>query len=276
MCEPKIYLQAPLPFMGQKRRFAREFLTTLGNFCDVDVIVDLFGGSGLLSHLAKHALPCAHVVYNDFENYTGRIQRIPQTNALLARLREMLRDVPDNKRLPDNLKEDVLKLLREAEAKGDVDWLTMSASLLFSGKWKRDYEGFAKENLYNCLRQTDYVADGYLDGLEILHEDYREVFRRYNSDTEKALFLIDPPYLSTDCKAYGCYWNLADYLDVLNLLRETRYIYFTSEKSHLLELCEWLHKNPFAHNPFEGAEIKRRINHLNYNSRFEDIMLVKA
>lgn len=45
----KLYLSAPLPFVGQKRMFAREFIKVLEQFKDKTVFVDLFGGSGLLS-----------------------------------------------------------------------------------------------------------------------------------------------------------------------------------------------------------------------------------
>ena len=41
-----MYLSAPLPFVGQKRMFAREFIKVLGQFPDSTVFVDLFGGSG--------------------------------------------------------------------------------------------------------------------------------------------------------------------------------------------------------------------------------------
>ena len=33
------------------------------------VFVDLFGGSGLLSHITKRCKPEATVIYNDFDNY---------------------------------------------------------------------------------------------------------------------------------------------------------------------------------------------------------------
>ena len=45
----KMNLSAPLPFVGQKRMFAKEFIKVLDQFPDDTVFVDLFGGSGLLS-----------------------------------------------------------------------------------------------------------------------------------------------------------------------------------------------------------------------------------
>lgn len=49
----KQYLSAPLPFVGQKRMFAKEYMKVLGMVKDAKVFVDLFGGSGLLSHITK-------------------------------------------------------------------------------------------------------------------------------------------------------------------------------------------------------------------------------
>lgn len=36
-------------------------------------IVDAFGGSGLLSHVAKRLKPKATVIYNDFDGYAERL-----------------------------------------------------------------------------------------------------------------------------------------------------------------------------------------------------------
>ncbi len=41
-----MYLSAPLPFVGQKRMFAKEFIKVLDRFPDSTVFVDLFGGIG--------------------------------------------------------------------------------------------------------------------------------------------------------------------------------------------------------------------------------------
>lgn len=50
----KMHMAAPLPFVGQKRMFAKEYIKILPQFNDKTVFVDLFGGSGLLSHITKH------------------------------------------------------------------------------------------------------------------------------------------------------------------------------------------------------------------------------
>jgi site-specific DNA-adenine methylase len=121
---------------------------------------------------------------------------------------------------------------------------------------------------------TDYNAEGYLDGLVIESSDYKDIFRKYR-DIPNVVFLVDPPYLCTEVGTYNMSWSLADYLDVLTVLCGTSYVYFTSNKSSILELCEWIERNNTIGNPFAGAN-KRVFNaHMNYNSAYTDIMLYK-
>ena len=70
----KEYLSAPLPFVGQKRMFAREYKRILSTLDDNAVFVDLFGGSGLLSHITKYNKPNATVVYMESKN-TASLQQ---------------------------------------------------------------------------------------------------------------------------------------------------------------------------------------------------------
>ena len=272
----RMYLSAPLPFMGQKRMFAKEFIKVLGQFPDSTVFVDLFGGSGLLSHITKCVRPDAAVVYNDFDNYRERLANIPATNALLSDLRRIVGEVPRKKRITGDFREMVLaRLEREERARGYVDYITLSSSLLFSMNYATDLEGMRKEDLWNTVRQTDYPeANDYLDGLTVTSEDYKEVFRRYK-DVPGVTFLVDPPYLSTEVGTYKMYWHLADYLDVLNVLKGHPFVYFTSNKSSILELCDWMDRNPSIGNPFKNCRKVEFNATVNYNSRYTDIMLYR-
>lgn len=272
-----MYLSAPLPFMGQKRMFAREYIKVLEGFKDARVFVDLFGGSGLLSHITKCKRPEAEVVYNDFDNYRRRLDNIPRTNALLADLREIAKDVPRGKAIKGEARERILERISIAEKEnGYVDYITLSSSLMFSMKYKTSLEGMRKDTLYNTIRMTDYpLCEDYLAGLTIASCDYRVLYERYK-DTPGVVFLVDPPYLSTEVGTYRMSWRLADYLDVLKVLRDRPFVYFTSNKSQIVELCEWLGKNRAAGNPFEGCGRSEFNAHMNYNAGYTDIMLYKG
>ena len=84
--------------------------------CIRDRFVDLFGGSGLLSHIAKRSKADATVVYNDFDNYRFRLKNIPQTNKLLAEIRELVgNSIPKHKPIKGELRERIFKRIEEEE-----------------------------------------------------------------------------------------------------------------------------------------------------------------
>ena len=271
----KVYNSAPLPFMGQKRRFLDEFRKTLSHFSDATVFVDLFGGSGLLSHVAKQERPDARVVYNDFDDFHLRLENIPRTNVLLTKIRDLGGGgISKGARMPEELQSHILDLIRKEEETGFVDYVTLSSSLLFSGRYALSLDELRKASFYNIIRQTDYNADGYLDGIEIIKTDYRNLFAQYKN-MDGVVFFVDPPYLSTETKTYKCYWKLGDYLDVLKVLEGHSYIYFTSNKSQIIELIDWFCRTQFDANPFAGTQRREVESSINYNSRYTDIMLFK-
>lgn len=273
----KLYLSAPLPFVGQKRMFAREFMKVLDQFPDDATFVDLFGGSGLLSHITKRCKPNATVVYNDFDNYRRRLENIPRTNHLIADIRAIVGDaVPRHKAITGDLRERIFKRIQQEERDtGYVDFITLSSSIMFSMKYKLSIPELKREALYNNIRKTDYPKClDYLEGLEITSQDYREVFEEYKN-IPGVVFLIDPPYLSTEVGTYTMYWRLSDYLDVLTILSGHSFVYFTSNKSSILELCDWIGRNKNVGNPFDGCTKAEFNAHMNYNATYTDMMLYK-
>lgn len=271
----KVYKTAPLPFVGQKRNFIKHFKEELSTKEAPPLYVDLFGGSGLLSRAAKDIHPEATVVYNDFDNYRKRIKTIPRTNKILEDLRTIFSGLERKKIVPKHLQK--MAIDRIKQEKGFVDFITLSSSLLFSMKYVMTIEELEKETFYNKVRINNYPsAADYFNGINIVSSDYKKVFAKYK-DVNNVVFLIDPPYLSTDCSTYSSngYWRLKDYLDVLKTLHNQNYFYFTSNKSSIIELCEWISDYTKGENPFKDAAKKEFVASVNYNSTYTDIMLFK-
>lgn len=273
----KAFKTSPLPFRGQKRYYIKRFASVLERCEDVTTVVDLFGGSGLLSRVAKDKLPNARVIYNDFDHFDQRVEMIDRTNALCSEIAPLVKGVEDNKRIPDDLKQECLKVMRKYEETGKVDYITLSASLLFSGNWATSYEQFAKQTFYNRTVNTHYDATGYFEGLEITHKGYRELFAEFK-DQQNVLYVLDPPYLQTECSAYksDTYWQLKDYLDVLNMLKGTKYIFFTSGKSQIIDLCKWINGNFPNAELLKGAELWEQNSRVNDFNSYKDIMIAKV
>lgn len=111
----KLFLSAPLPFVGQKRMFAKHFIEVIKQYPEGTVFVDLFGGSGLLSHITKHYHPESRVIYNDFDNYRHRIDNIPRTNRLLSLIRSITDQFPRHKPITGEARARIFELLEQEE-----------------------------------------------------------------------------------------------------------------------------------------------------------------
>ena len=105
--------------------------------------------------------------------------------------------------------------------------------------------------------------------------DYRELFNAHKAN-KKALFLLDPPYLQTEHSAYKAdtYWQLKDCLDVLTLLDDTKYVLFTSGKSQIIELCDWINQS-FGGKLLKGTQKYVQNSRINNFAAYKDIMIAK-
>lgn len=240
------------------------------------VFVDLFGGSGLVSHVIKRVRPDCRVVYNDYDHYGERLANIGRTNEMLRALRPIVAGVPHKLRIDEPVRSQVVAEVARWAKSGYVDWFSLSSNLHFAMNYSHNFEEFCKQTLYNRVRQDDYDVEGYLEGVETVSMDYRRLFDRFRLVPE-VIFVLDPPYLSTDCGTYKSdnYWKLSDYLDVLKCLQGTRFVYFTSSKSTIVELADWMGRNQTLGNPFEGAKVHRfHVGGVCLN--YDDMMLVRV
>lgn len=271
----KTYSTPPLPFRGNKRYFVKKFREVLSDLRDIEVVVDLFGGSGLLSRAAKDVMPQARVIYNDFDGYTQRLENIERTNEILDLIRPFVEGVETLKRVPDEKRKKILDLLSEQEKKGFVDYITIASGLLYSGQFATTLEQLSKHPFYNSIRSAPISAEGYLYGLEVTCKDFRELFEEYKN-REKVLFLLDPPYLQTDLDSYhnSDFWTLGETLDVVRMMMGSNFIFFTSDKSDIPELLDWLSENTSGFDFVKEAEIHKRTNYSDKIHHYDDFMYV--
>ena len=105
----KKYHKAPLPFLGQKRNFVK--LVRQLDFSG-KTVVDLFGGSGILSQTIKQQNPTSRVIYNDFDNYQSRLAQIEVTEGLRLKLVEANAHLKKATRVDESEKEKLLDIIR--------------------------------------------------------------------------------------------------------------------------------------------------------------------
>ncbi|MBF0785415.1 hypothetical protein E4T80_08075 [Muribacter muris] len=274
------FKQAPLPFVGQKRQFLKHFEAVLdknieGNGEDW-TIIDVFGGSGLLSHTAKRKKPLARVIYNDFDGYTKRLKHIKDINRLRQEIYQTIADiVPKSKRLNKDLKAEIINKINGFSGYKDLNCLTRW--LLFSGEQVSSLDELFKEDFWHCVRKSDYPeADGYLDGVEVVSESFHQLLPQYQSQ-EKTLFVLDPPYLCSRQESYkqAHYFGLIDFLRLIHLTRSP-YIFFSSTKSEFIRFIDAMIEDKWQNwQAFEKYNRMTLQTSVCYSSKYEDNLVYK-
>ncbi|CWW77423.1 MULTISPECIES: hypothetical protein [Haemophilus] len=280
MANQNTFKQAPLPFIGQKRMFLKHFETVLNENIKGDgegwIIIDTFGGSGLLSHTAKRLKPKARVIYNDFDGYAERLAHIDDINRLRAELYSVVGNATSkNKRMTKDCKAECIRIIQNF--KGYKDLNCLASWLLFSGQQVATLDDLFQHNFWHCIRQSDYPkADGYLDGVEIVKESFHTLLPKFSNDP-KALFVLDPPYLCTKQESYkqATYFDLIDFLRLVNITRPP-YVFFSSTKSEFIRFVNYMLEDKVDNwQAFENAKRITVNAKLNYQVAYEDNLVYK-
>ena len=246
----KEYSKPPLPFEGNKKLWRKNYKEILKEFEDIEIFVDLFGGSGILSHWTKNTYKDAIVIYNDFDNYRERLKNIPTTNELLKDIREILKDVPHRKLIDDEKTKQIKDLFEEYKNNNKfIDLKTLVHQLHFTkciNVETSNIDKFLKYKLYNNLNKNNIeISEDYLNGLNIVSMDWKKLYN-YCKETfknYKICFILDPPYLYTDKTQYNCrFWRLKDSIELLDILKSYPFIFFNSSKLGFKEFVDVINR----------------------------------
>ncbi|MDO5716117.1 MAG: DNA adenine methylase [Tissierellia bacterium] len=224
--DKKKYIKPPIPFKGNKKNALKILDQELDQReIKSNTIIDLFGGSGLLSHFFKVKYPEKRVIFNDFENYSYRLKCIDDTNERLDELRKLLNGrVKRGSRIRgEELEKEVGEIFERSK-----DKRTIASQLIYHAK-AHDKENFYNHHLYNNVRKTPFEKmESYLDGVEVVKKDYKELI----TDYKEPLYLIDPPYCGTHVEGYAKGQTPKEWFELFDIMKKMKnYIFFTSEVS---------------------------------------------
>lgn len=232
--EPTKFTRAPLNFIGQKLNFLKEvlrYLSTQSIGKDV-VFLDLFGGSGLLSHNIKQAYPENKVVWNDFDNYQHRLDLIDISTRKIQEFyyKNILTDIKTQlgKKMSPEQKKLFLDFISQWP-KEQLDLKTLASITQFMGtKQERDIT----TGKYSLFMNRFFLPKSYklyLKDVTRERMDFRGLYEKYK---ENELFILaDPPYLETYTKCYtGDQWSFEDLSDLISIIKQHRFIYFSSSR----------------------------------------------
>lgn len=239
------YNKPPLAFMGNKKNMLKHIKQVLqdmqgdGYINDETIFLDVFGGSGLISHNIKQLYPKNRVIWNDYDNYQKRLDSISDTEILRAKTYEILSQKEYQNKIPDTKKQEILAFIKDFESKGHyVDYVTLSTYLLFCGNYADSYESLSKYSFYSRVARETLNAKGYLQGVERVQQDFKDLLDSY-SHTQNKLLILDPPYLQTQVGNYKDCFRLGNFFKLIQRVQKP-YIFFGSENSDIIESFEYL------------------------------------
>ncbi|WP_174832224.1 hypothetical protein [Snodgrassella sp. ESL0324] len=273
----KIFKQSPLPFTGQKRYFIKSFCEVLNDniqgLGDEWTIVDVFGGSGLLSHHAKRLKPHARVIYNDFDNYAQRLKHIDDINRLRQQLAEVLKGIPRKNKIDPKTHALIIETIKNFDGFIDVDCVW--AWLLFSGNQAESLNQiYTQPVLYNRLRKSDYPdAKDYLTGVEVVSKSFDELLPEYVNN-EKTLLVLDPPYLFSEQISYrkSKDFGLVSFIKLMELIRPP-FIMFSNYRSEILDYFDYqIKRNDERFLNYKYTSISAPLNNVGF---YRDNMIYK-
>lgn len=239
------YNKPPLSFMGNKKNMLIHIKQVLqdmqgdGYINDETIFLDVFGGCGLISHNIKQWYPKNRVIWNDYDNYQERLDGISDTELIRVKMYEVFNIDNTKEKATQAQKQEILDFIQGFESKGHyIDYISISTYILFCGTYADSLESLSKNGFYNRVAKETLHAKGYLQGVERVQQDYKDLLDSY-SHIQNKLLILDPPYLQTQKGNYRDCFKLGQFFELIQRVRKP-YIFFGSESSDIIESFEYL------------------------------------
>ena len=244
-----MFKRPPLQFIGNKYRFREQYIEQITKFNNPNYIfVDLFGGSGYLSHITKHVHPDNEVIYNDFDGYKERVERIEKTNKIINEIKAKFEEnnVEYGAKASRELSDEIALMLKQKEDNGEyIDWRTLSSQLCFTTWICQNYEKMKGCFLYNKLHKREIITKDYFNGLRIIKDDWKNIYNNFK-DNKNIVWIIDPPYPLTTQTQFASEIDMKEVCAVIDIMfAQPRVVYFCSNTSGVEDMIVWKYNNKF-------------------------------
>lgn len=243
------YTKPPLAFLGNKRNQLKSINEVLDNMYYDGLITkdtifyDVFGGSGLVSHFIKQKFKDNRVIWNDYDDYQSRLNKIDITESIRKRCSEAM-TIVDKKQdiLTEATKHKIQEILSEYSEE-ELDCIALSAYFLFSGNYAKSKDELIAKVKYNRISSNPLNAKGYLEGVERVQMDGIDLLKSIEKERESgiAFLVLDPPYLQAMHDGYKMHFTLKQFLEMIELITKP-FLLFSHKKSDILPFIEFFRK----------------------------------
>lgn len=239
----------PVPFRGNKQKWIKYLYEYLKNnrlkLNKNTIIVDVFGGTGILSILFKKLYPNNVVIYNDYDNFLNVLKNdIAKINNLKGKLYNYINNelhIGKSEKIPKEYNAHIFNMIKHSGLNLNNPKVKniISNMLNFNG---RPIVFNTSNQFYNKTIKNDYLTDDYLNefkNIKVIHQDYKKIIETFEN-TRNVFYILDPPYLQTGKLFYKNeeYFNIDDTINIIKLCIKNKAILFESTKSQLINLIK--------------------------------------
>ena len=271
-----MFKRPPLQFVGNKYRSRDMFIEQLEKFKNEDYIfIDLFGGSGYLSHITKKVHPENLVIYNDYDGYKDRVEKVQMTDTIISEIKGKFdaAGVTYGQKASRELSDEIALMLKAKEERGEyVDWMTLSSQLCYTNWICKSYDTMKGHHLHNKLHTRDIKTEGYFDGLNIVKDEWINIWNKYR-ENENVVWILDPPYPLCAQTQYIGGILMREVLAIIDIMFTAKHvIYFCSDTSGIEDIILWKYGNKL----YDLYGKYKRINYAGGRVQkfYEDVMFV--
>lgn len=281
-----MFKKSPLPFQGQKRAFTSYIINNkneLDNYInDKTIIIDVFGGSGLLSHVFACLYPNNKIIYNDYDEFSQmyKAENIEKLNNVINEINNVINGkYKKEKRIS---KEDTIKIktmIKNLNLNNHFKNILSSLYGYSGNKVKFDNIESADMWAKTFDKCYDVKYDDYIkNNISIIKKDYYDIFQDYYNN-DNIFYILDPPYLYTDNGKYvktsedSKWFNVGDTLNILYQMftkKNFKGLFFNSYKSEFHTMFNFTKviTNNDKIKIIELAKTRKKIN--GFNGDFDD------
>ena len=243
----------PMPFRGNKSKWIKYLFSFFKdnklNLNKQTIIIDLFGGSGLLSILFKQLYPDNTVIFNDYDNYLGVLKEVDKIDDLRAKLYSYLSDTDHQEPFSGTKVNHVFDLIKHSGLNVENPKI-----LGIISSWLMQISGrqltFKYKTLYNHVPVNPYKPKvieylQHFKDIKVIHQDYKAVIN-YFKTLKNVFYILDPPYLQSTKDFYKDtnQWSANNLLEIIDLALKHKSILFESTRSKpiILKYIKQKHK----------------------------------
>lgn len=231
-----------IAFSGSKRNRLKEIVEIVkaGGY---DAVYEPFGGSCIISTNLKVNGYVKRAVANDYDKFIAKLQERVNTYKKIQTWLDKNEYTPDSRRkLPvDKIVklEEFIKTLNSDEQKYSSLCCVFSARRAAGNVKPIDFKYYFRR--FPIDRTIEYKRA--TENIETPSLDWRDFMRKYSKDMrkEKVLIIVDPPYLNSYQKQYGCeHFGLAETIDLLQEVIATgsNFLFFNQIEKDISRLLD--------------------------------------